>query len=140
MRPLPQSAVRNIEHSLASFAQCAFYGLATKSSIFLIDKQVNACYNVLSARRSSPALREATTARMTITDAVVAHSTSNMPKLLFTRSEAAEMLSLSIRTVDTLIGNKQLKAVRIGSAVRIALDELQRFMRRDHTTDRGLTQ
>jgi excisionase family DNA binding protein len=77
---------------------------------------------------------------MTITDVAVAQSTSNLPKLLFTRAEAAEMLSLSLRTIDTLVMNKQLKAVRIGRAVRIPLDELQRFLRRDHSTDRGLIQ
>jgi excisionase family DNA binding protein len=77
---------------------------------------------------------------MTITDAVVAQSRSTVPKLLFTRSEAAQMLALSLRTIDTLVVNKQLKAVRIGRAVRIPLDELQRFLRRDHSTDRGLIQ
>jgi excisionase family DNA binding protein len=77
---------------------------------------------------------------MIISDAVVAQSTSNTPKLLFTRSEAAQMLALSIRTIDTLVVTKQLKAIRIGRAVRIALDELQRFLRRGHSTDRGMIQ
>lgn len=77
---------------------------------------------------------------MTITDVAVAPSTSTLPKLLFTRAEAAEMLSLSLRTIDTLVMNKELKAVRVGRAVRIPLDELQRFLRRDHSTNRGLIQ
>jgi excisionase family DNA binding protein len=77
---------------------------------------------------------------MTITDTAVQHGTSPLPKLLFTRTEAAQMLALSLRTIDTLVMNKQLKAVRIGRAVRIPLDELQRFLRRDHSTDKGLIQ
>jgi excisionase family DNA binding protein len=77
---------------------------------------------------------------MTITDVAVAQSISTPPKLLFTRADAAQMLALSLRTIDTLVLNKQLKAVRIGRAVRIPLDELQRFLRRDHSTDRGLIQ
>ncbi len=55
-------------------------------------------------------------------------------RLLHTKAEAAYMLSLSLRTIDNLIVSKQLKPVRIGSRVMFSVDELQRFIKRDHPT------
>lgn len=46
---------------------------------------------------------------------------------LLGRADAAKLLGVSVRTVDTLISNGDLPAVRIGKAVRIrpsALDYL----------------
>jgi excisionase family DNA binding protein len=53
-------------------------------------------------------------------------------KLLVSRQEAAQMLSISERGLDYLIANKHLIARRIGSRVLIPVSELQRFSRRDH--------
>ena len=79
---------------------------------------------------------------MTITDSVVnpGTSTSRIQKLLYARREGAEMLTVSLRTLDTLIATKQLRVIRIGRSVRIPLDALQEFLRRDHRTDGGMVQ
>jgi excisionase family DNA binding protein len=61
-------------------------------------------------------------------------------KLLYTRRETAEMLSLSLRTLDTLIATKQLRVVRVGRSVRVPLDAIRAILKRDHTTDKGLVQ
>ena len=53
-------------------------------------------------------------------------------KLLVGRVEAAVRLSLSVRSVDYLLANKQLKSKRIGGRVLIPLPELERFARMDH--------
>jgi len=54
-------------------------------------------------------------------------------KLLLSRLEAAEMLSVSPRTVDYLIANKELSVRRIGSRVLIPVQALRAFVRSDHT-------
>jgi len=61
-------------------------------------------------------------------------STARIQKLLYSRAEAAIELKLSVRTVDTLISHKQLRAIRVGTAVRIPWDALRAFTRRDHAT------
>lgn len=61
-------------------------------------------------------------------------------KLLFTRSEAAELLSVSVRTIDNLLALKELRVVRIGKSVRIPLGSLREFVRRDHSTSREVVQ
>lgn len=48
-------------------------------------------------------------------------------KLLFTREEAAEMLEISIRKIDELVANGELKPRRIGNLVRFYLGELVRY-------------
>jgi excisionase family DNA binding protein len=53
-------------------------------------------------------------------------------KLLVRREEAAEVLSISVRSVDYLIANKHLIFRRIGGRVLIPIAELQRFARMDH--------
>lgn len=55
-------------------------------------------------------------------------------KLLYNRSEAAKMLSISLRTLDTLLASKQLAARRIGKRVLITNQSLLNFVRRDHRT------
>lgn len=58
-------------------------------------------------------------------------STAGIPKLLYTRAEAAAMLSLSVRTIDALLASKTLTCRRIGKAVRIPHSALLAFTRRD---------
>jgi excisionase family DNA binding protein len=67
--------------------------------------------------------------------------TNSLPvrKLLYTKVDTAFQLSVSLRTVDTLISIKELKAVRIGRRVLISDEELRRFIRRNHPTGRGRT-
>jgi excisionase family DNA binding protein len=55
-------------------------------------------------------------------------------KLLYTKKEAAEMLSVSERTIENLLANKELAARRIGRRVLIAHQTLVQFSRRDHPT------
>jgi hypothetical protein len=53
-------------------------------------------------------------------------------KLLYSRRDAAEALSLSIRSVDYLITTRRLSTRRIGSKILIPAREIQRFAREDH--------
>ena len=53
-------------------------------------------------------------------------------KLLVGREEAAEMLSISRRSLDYLLAQKQLTFRRIGSRVLIPVSDLRRFSRADH--------
>lgn len=53
-------------------------------------------------------------------------------KLLVGRYEAARMLSISQRSLDYLIANKQIATRRIGTRVLIAVTDLQRYARADH--------
>lgn len=53
-------------------------------------------------------------------------------KLMFSRRETAATLSVSLRMVDMLIGNKQLVARRVGRRVLVPLQSLEQFVRRDH--------
>jgi len=52
--------------------------------------------------------------------------------LLYTKRDAATLLSLSLRTVDNLIARKELRTVRIGRRVLIPVAELNQFIKRDH--------
>jgi excisionase family DNA binding protein len=49
-------------------------------------------------------------------------------KLLLTRKEAAQALSVSLRFLDGLIGSKQLQARRLGRRVLVEHRELERFV------------
>jgi excisionase family DNA binding protein len=53
-------------------------------------------------------------------------------RLLIGRREAARMLSISQRSLDYLIANKQLTTRRIGTRVLISVTDLQRYARADH--------
>ena len=53
-------------------------------------------------------------------------------KLLVSREEAAQMLSISIRGVDYLIATKRLSTRRIGTRVLIPMEDVRRFARSDH--------
>jgi excisionase family DNA binding protein len=50
-------------------------------------------------------------------------------KLLYSRREAAQMISVSIREIDKLIASSQLAAIRIGRRVLVARNALERFAR-----------
>ena len=52
---------------------------------------------------------------------------TNAMKLLFSRPEAAQSLALSVRSIDKLIQKGELKATRIGNAVRVHIDDLEAF-------------
>ena len=54
-----------------------------------------------------------------------------MEKLLLTRSEAAQALSISVDTLDELRRNKKIKAIKIRSRVYVALDELKAFITKE---------
>ena len=53
-------------------------------------------------------------------------------KLLVCREEAAEILSISVRSVDYLLANRQLTSRRIGTRNLIPVADLKRFARMDH--------
>jgi excisionase family DNA binding protein len=55
-------------------------------------------------------------------------------KLQFSREEAAEMLGVSLRTLDRLIAEKQITVRRIGRRVLITRDTLAQFTKRNHQT------
>lgn len=57
----------------------------------------------------------------------------NPPKILYSRRDAAYTLSISIRALDYLIANGQLKTRPLGKKVMIAAAELQRFADEDHS-------
>jgi excisionase family DNA binding protein len=54
-----------------------------------------------------------------------------MARLLYSRKEAAEALSLHVNSVDILISSGRLRARRIGSRVLVPAEELERYARRD---------
>jgi excisionase family DNA binding protein len=56
----------------------------------------------------------------------------NVEKLLYSRRDAAEALSLSIRSIDYLIASSRLPARRIGSKILIPASAIQRFAIKDH--------
>lgn len=56
----------------------------------------------------------------------------NVEKLLYSRRDAAEALSLSIRSVDYLITTGRLPSRRIGSKILIPAGAIRRFAREDH--------
>lgn len=53
-------------------------------------------------------------------------------KLLYTRAEAAEMLSFSVATLDVAIARGMLRVRRNGRRVMIEKREIERFSRADH--------
>lgn len=53
-------------------------------------------------------------------------------KLLVSREEAAQMLSISVRGVDYLIATKRLYTRRIGTRVLIPIEDVRKFARSDH--------
>lgn len=59
-------------------------------------------------------------------------------KLAFNRKEAAGLLSISLRTLDALWASGELRGRRVGRRVVFPMEELQRFLRKDHALpDKG---
>ncbi|MFN8223397.1 MAG: excisionase family DNA-binding protein [Gaiellales bacterium] len=52
-----------------------------------------------------------------------------MDCLLLTRTEVAERLKISVRTVDRLLARGELRAIRVGSRRRVTIAELDRYVR-----------
>jgi excisionase family DNA binding protein len=57
-----------------------------------------------------------------------------IPKILFSKREAALALSLSVRTIENLIARKELNARRVGRRTLITASSLVLFARRDHVS------
>lgn len=55
----------------------------------------------------------------------------NSEKVLYSRREAANLLSISTRTLDRLIGAKALTTRRLGSRVMVPHAELMKLSRKD---------
>ncbi len=55
-------------------------------------------------------------------------------KLAVGRTEAARLLSISLRTLDSLLARGELRGRRIGRRVLFPVEELQHFLKRDHRT------
>ena len=55
---------------------------------------------------------------------------STIPREAFSREEVAEILGVSVRTIDSLIDSHQLRAVRIGRHLRVDRKEIDRFLGR----------
>ena len=53
-------------------------------------------------------------------------------KFAVSRFEAAEMLSISLRTLDSLLARGELRGKRVGRRILFPLAELDRFLKRDH--------
>lgn len=53
-------------------------------------------------------------------------------KLLVSREEAAQLLSISQRALDYLIANRRLPTRRIGGRVLIPVADLRKYARGDH--------
>jgi excisionase family DNA binding protein len=58
-------------------------------------------------------------------------------QILLSRREAARALSISLRTLDSLVSSKQLPVRRIGRRSLIPLAALEQFARRDHSIRRS---
>jgi excisionase family DNA binding protein len=55
-----------------------------------------------------------------------------LTKLLYSKREAAQMLNVSLRTIDNLIAFKELVVRRIGRRVLIPHNAILSFVRTDH--------
>jgi len=55
-----------------------------------------------------------------------------MNKLLVSQEEAAQILSISKRSVEYLVATRQLATRRIGTRALIPIEEVRRFARFDH--------
>ncbi|EHM53668.1 helix-turn-helix domain-containing protein [Flavonifractor plautii] len=54
-----------------------------------------------------------------------------MEKLLLTRKEAADVLNISVDTLDELRDDKKIRCVRIGVRVYYSPDELRAFITKE---------
>lgn len=79
---------------------------------------------VLSAGEKSP----------TVPATFLASTVNYPPKLQYSRDDAAYVLSISLRTLDRLIAEKQIAVRRIGRRVLITHDALAAVTKRDRQT------
>ena len=54
---------------------------------------------------------------------------------VYTRHEAAQALRISLRTLDTLLAQRKLRARRIGRRVLVPQSELEKLLQRDTKID-----
>lgn len=54
-----------------------------------------------------------------------------MEQLLLTRHEAAQVLNISVDTLDVLINDGKIRCVRIGARVYFSPDELKAFITKE---------
>ena len=59
-------------------------------------------------------------------------------RVLGTIREAAQLLSIFLRSLDFLIVSQQLPARRIGRRVLVHGDSIEQFVRQDHTSIRAM--
>lgn len=62
----------------------------------------------------------------------MAGQNGNPDRILYSRKDAAECLSISVRSLDYLIEGGQLSTRRIGKKVLVPAAELKKFARSDH--------
>jgi excisionase family DNA binding protein len=55
-----------------------------------------------------------------------------MDKLLVSQEEAAQLLSISKRSVEYLVASRRLSTRRIGTRALIPIEDVRRFARADH--------
>ena len=65
-----------------------------------------------------------------MSEATVSDTTTPLPRLLYTVPEVAQMLALSVRTVNDLLASGDLPCRRIGRSVRFAQADLDCFIAR----------
>ena len=58
--------------------------------------------------------------------------TNQSLRLLFSQKESAQILGISLRTLQNLIADKQLPVCRIGRRVLVRRKDLETFVRHDH--------
>jgi excisionase family DNA binding protein len=59
-------------------------------------------------------------------------------KVLYTKREAAQLLSISVRSVEYLISSHQLPTRRVGRRVLVHRLSIELFARRDHISIRPM--
>jgi excisionase family DNA binding protein len=56
-----------------------------------------------------------------------------LQKVLLSKKEAAQALSISVRSLEYLIARKELSTRRVGKRVLVPMAVLHKFARHDHT-------
>jgi excisionase family DNA binding protein len=59
---------------------------------------------------------------------------TEVPKVLVSKRECANALSLSVRTIENLIARKELTVRRVGRRTLVLASSLAAFARRDHAS------
>jgi len=140
LRPSPPPSKR-----LSQANEVAQYQLpyAIEPELFPVENQADDLVhlNAVATNREAPATQCATV-RQQLAAASTRRQRRKKPptnvtvppdaKLLVGRQEAAVRLSLSVRSIDYLLADRQLTFRRIGGRVLIPIAELERFARMDH--------